>query len=454
MAESIYSLLAKFAQLNALTNRDLCKMFVMPTACRARSPRFPIVDLRFGEHIRIGHLMNTLGINAIDIDSAFIDTQFLNSMPLSSPNLIWCTKCAHFGFHSAVFQLHSYVICPAHRTPLRRTCSVCKLAIPYYLKSNSQPLFTCSHCAADLAEGLRTHKSALGLSQQAASAHREFSQLIRFLDTLPTLINACKARLGQPNTPLHVSKPDLNERGQAYRQFVSTVLASIPALSSTSQLLPVSPTGVFSTDGRKYVRKFSSLDSGLAEAQDLYRSVKRHIYRHMCRGHSTCIHAGQRALWWDIEGEKTSLFCPTAVAFLRWRMHWEGCRVPSMLDSKYKVKTFTGIVGWLAVDAPIGSILWTKPLEDWISIQLFAFALFDSFAEWQQVMHQSLSSFVWDKSISASFGKRHWACCGRGTVAEPAIFYVEPAYLKIASSCQASMSHIRRTLKLLADTKR
>jgi hypothetical protein len=454
--ESIYALLGKFGALNALSNRDLCELFV-PKHERGRGhPSFPVVDLRTSERIRKARLANLFGLDAGDLSNAFVSELFPNALQLSSPTLVWCPRCAHLGFHSAAFQLNFYRTCPVHRTPFRRACSNCGSSLAYTLSARHAPLFTCSKCGIDLASELRTHRPTLKLDDRADAILHDHVQLVRFTDTLPTLFNACKSELGRPNLPIQMGKADVFRRCSAFQQFVTDVLTALSADLANPQLAPLRPTGVFhvALESPKRPSGRAGGDEPLEEAYGIYRAVRRGIYRHVCRGHAVCIRAAQRALWWDLEGERTTSFCPTAMAYLRWRMQWEGCRIPGMLDSRGRVRTLHGILGWLSSEAPIGSALWTHSLDGWIHSQLLATALVDSFAQWQEVTAQATSTVVWRKSIAARFGKRHWACSGRGTLAEPALFYLEPAYLPIVAAPPASGAHVRRTRSLLQTIRR
>lgn len=455
-SESIYALLAKFAALNALSNRDLCELFVFKEVGRAGRSIFPKVDLRQSSSIRTGRLGNLFGIDAAAMQSAFVNDLFPNSKPLSSITLVWCSACAHRGYHSPAFQLNFYRTCPVHREELRRVCPRCKATIPYVLHaSQSEPLFTCLHCRFDLAPELRQPRHALVLDAQAQAAHRDHIELVRFADTLPTLFNACRSALGRPNLPILMSKADVFRSCGAFRQFVVDVLNAVSARSMPPQIAVLPPTGIFSSLFESPPRTNDQTrtgDLGLEEAKNLYRCIRRNVFTRYCRGHRACIHAAMKTLWWDTEGTRIDSFCPVATAFLRWRMQWEGGRVPCQLDRGRSApsREFLGLVSWLACEAPIGSSLWTHQLDAWLQLHLLACDCLDSFGEWHLLSLREKKASTWSKGIANAFRKRHWACSGRGTIDEPAMLFIEHSFMPVCAVMPASGAHVRSTRSALS----
>jgi hypothetical protein len=451
-SESAYALLAKFAALNALSNRDLCELLVLRKKRGRATPYFPKVDLRSSEHIRTGRLANLLGVDAAELQLAFVNELFPNATKLSSNSLVWCTQCAHHGFHSAAFQLNFFRTCPVHRVSLRRACPKCTARVPYALHAGeAHALFVCPQCGADFAGELRTHVPRLALDDRAQLLHRNHIELVRFVDTLPTLFDACRSALGQPGLPIQLGKPDGFRGSRAFRQFVADVLIAVSARALQPQLAALRSTAILSLPFEIPPRGTHGGvgDRALAEATAVYRCLKRKIYRHFCRGHGECIRAAMKTFWWDPEGERTGAFCPTAVAFLRWRMAWEGRRIPNSLDAPGPARTPLGLVAWLASEAPIGSPLWTHQLDAWIRAHLLACACFDSFAEWQDLAHKTHAAILWRKDVALGFRRRHWACSGRGTVDEPAMLFIEQPYLGLADPGRASGAHLRHTRTVL-----
>lgn len=139
--ESVYALLGKFGALNALSNRELCELFVPKSERGKGYAYFPTVDLRSSDRIHKVRLANLFGLDLGNLSTAFVSEEFPNALPLASPTLVWCPRCATHGFHSAAFQLNFYGTCPLHRTALRRTCPSCRAKFPYTLSARTAPLF-------------------------------------------------------------------------------------------------------------------------------------------------------------------------------------------------------------------------------------------------------------------------------------------------------------------------
>lgn len=452
--ESAYALLAKFAELNALSNRDLCEIFVIPQERGRSASWLPKVDLRSTEGLRTAQLSNLIGIDSEQLEYAFVSKLFPNAWSFSSEALVWCPVCAQQGFHSAAYQLNFCQSCPVHHLALRRACPLCKAQVPYTLNARqSKPLFTCANCGADFARKLRTVSSALYLNDRAQLIQRDHIDLIRFTDTLPTLFNACRQALGRPNLPIQIGKADFYRRSGAFHRFVADVLVAVSSSRASPQLFMLEPVASLAEISEPPMRKKGDAgEEALKEASSLYRSLKRKIYRQYCRGHASCIRAAKKTLWWDMEGERTPVFCPTAIAFLRWRMSWESSRVPSLLDAG-KPRVAYGLVAWLASEAPIGSPLWNENVDAWLRAHLLTCALLDTFAEWLDYVVHVKTQVRWTREVTQQFGKRHWACSGRGTVEEPALLFIEPPYKVISAPIPASGAHLRHSLSVLASIR-
>lgn len=149
----------------------------------------------------------------------------------------------------------------------------------------------------------------------------------------------------------------------------------------------------------------------------IYKAIKRHIFRRLIKLHKSCFKLARRALWWDIDRERIKSFCPVTTAFIRWRMHWESCCIPSLLDSQGHSKTPYGIVRWLAGDAPIGSSQWTGKFESLVHSTIFGCHCIGGFYSWLEhsTIESSNPSSKWKMNEQETFAKKHWAICGCGT---------------------------------------
>ncbi|MDI1252479.1 hypothetical protein [Thermomonas sp.] len=286
------------------------------------------------------------------------------------------------------------------------------------------------------------------LSDESAAALASHVDMIRFADQLPTLIEKCRASVNSPFMPLVLSKPDNRQRSLSFRHFVTDVLTAVSfkgSLQAQQELHLLAPISTFIETHEnenkrltqtKKVRASPSgksianaTDQKLAEATAIYRAIRRHLWRHRLCAHRACARFAMKSLWWDLEGAKTDAFCPTAVAFMRWRMHWEGRRVPSRLAERpERTAVAYGLLGWISMSAPIPSVYWSKNFEAWLNASLLAAACFDSFRAWEQrcVLDLRKGKIAWNFRDHDNYARRHWACSGRGTSFEPGLLFLEP----------------------------
>lgn len=452
--DSAYCLLAKFSRLNVLTIRETCEVFVKlnPKAgikFEKGRPHYPRVDLRFSSNLSIGRLANILKLDPASLQSGFIDTLFPNSARSSAPYLKWCSTCAGNGFHSAVYQLDFVHTCPLHKTTLLHRCRKCGSQLPYELHApTGVTLFCCPQCRADAAPTLSTPKQGFAISDESAAALASHVDLIRFADQLPTLIAKCRASAGSPHMPFVLSKPDNRQRSLSFRHFVTDVLTAVSSQGSQQAqqelhlLAPISTfvgmheiENVRGTQSKKrrvtpgVVGVANATDQKLTEATAIYRAIRRYLWRHRVCGHRACARYAMKSLWWDLDGEKTEVFCTTALAFMRWRMHWEGRRVPSRMSERpERAAVAYGLLGWISMTAPIPSVYWSKKFEAWLNASILSAACFDSFRAWEQRCATDVrkGTIVWDFRDHDDYARRHWACSGRGTSFEPGLFFLEP----------------------------
>ncbi len=471
-SESVYSLLAKFGALNALSNRELCELFVERNsyegvkAARGR-PHFPRVDLRAPHSLRLGRLSNLLKLDAAQLQLAFVNHLFPNAAELSSSFLVWCPLCAQRGYHSPAFQLNFFTTCPLHKIELRRGCSRCGATVPYELHATrSWMLFSFWHCGLDHAKGIREPRSTLAIDDRSSDLLQDHIEMVRFTDRLPTLINACRTLLGRPYLPLVLSKPDVYRRTAAFKQFVSDVLARVTLDRPWGQqeLHMLAPVAYFadylqaqeSNAPTKNQKLTQFNDISLARAWLTYRSIRRFLGRHVITGHRHCVSLAMKALWWDLEGERTSAFCPVALAFVRWRMQWEGCRIPSQLDNHQHQRVPYGLLGWISGEAPVPSSLWTKQYEAWLNGHVLGCACFDSFHGWllASIDSEKKGQLSWRLQQHRQFFCRHWAVSGRGTQDEPGLFFVEQTNDNANLMPPGGRTHRLETMTALAGIKR
>jgi len=485
-SDSIYGLLAKFGSLNALSHRELCELFVernplVGVKHAPGRPHFPTVDLRYSRGLRVGRLANLLRLDAAEVQMGFVESLFPNATELASTDLIWCPACARNGFHCCSFQLNYSCVCPLHGHTLLRRCVRCSSPVPYRLCATTRgELFCCPSCGKDLAVAFRSPRRSLEMDPDAAALFADHSEMLRFSDQLPTMINACRASLERPHMPLYVSKPDLHRRSASFRQFVADMLTSVSGCSprepqvslnpmapnytytDAAHSLPLvchSPRAAQANHAGKSVA--SESDHQLQEAWSIYRCIRRHLWRHHVCRHRRCAQLAMRTLWWDLEGETIPSFCGVALAFIRWRMQWEGRRIPSTLVASDRGCTPYGLLGWISSDLPIASVRWLPRFEAWLNAHILGAACVDSFVGWMTLSaeQEARGTLQWRRRDHESFPRRHWACSGRGSSDEPGYLFIEQLTFggqltEEVKPERYSRTHIQATRRALASVKR
>jgi hypothetical protein len=470
VGESIYSTLGKFEALNALNLQELGELFVTPkfkTSSTGIQWRYLVADLRITESISKTNLRAILKLDSEKIQSGFTETLFPNSQSLSSNELRWCPLCIKNGFHASAFQLNYVFSCPIHNVKIRMTCPKCKSPIPYMLRPQARDsLFQCWTCHHDLAPAIRMGNAVTVLKKINADALSDYVKMLRFGDQLPTLINACRNSLGKPNLPMIISKGQAYRQLNGFEQFVADVLTHIAdnQVQRQRQFHFIQPYSIFSPkeNTQKLVKATNQKETKkignqpLQEICSIYKAIKRHIFRRLIKPHKVCYKLARNALWWDIDGERIKSFCPIATAFIRWRMHWEGCRIPANLDRPGYLRTPYGLVGWLAGDAPIASNQWNKQFESWVHSTIFGCHCVESFYSWLEysTIQSSKNSQIWNVLDHEKFPKRHWAICGYGATSETSYLFMQRTSKQVDLLAKDELNHIQNTAKSISNIRR
>jgi hypothetical protein len=185
-------------------------------------------------------------------------------------------------------------------------------------------------------------------------------------------------------------------------------------------------------------------DGKLRAIYPTYCAVRRRIWRTRVAEHQSCTFSAAAKLWWDVEGEHVAAFCPTAAAFLRWRMFWEGVRVPADLFRRPRHPPF-GILGWLCDGAPIGAEQWTPKGEQWLAHRVFAMDCIRNFHEWQVLCASAVGAKAtqWSRSAAGGYCLTYWAATGNDNPSAPlrVILDGEPKYECTPSGSESSAQH-------------
>jgi len=451
--DSAYSLLAKFAYLNAFAVRDLVQIFVSGnTGKKTAILRDPQVDLRDPSYFDLPAMSVALRADLDAVKDSFLFAMLPNGKRKSADRLRWCPKCAAVGFHSPLFQLEIITGCPIHGVPLKSTCHQCGASTPYRLRRDVVEIpFSCSACHADFAPVMRAPKTrSLQLRTEHIASLQNTAELLKFEDKLiPMKLEINRELKSHGMGELVIASADLKRRQAEYTGFVIEVLDELKAEMHTAQppLPLVDITRVYrgvrceppwSMKKRKNGKPINarvsksvpaiqkSWDDMLSALYTVYNAMRRRIWSRLIQGHQSCVICAGNKLWWHMEGERTRAFCPVAEAFLRWRMYWEGCGVPQHLFQPLAKPPF-GILGWHAQAAPICPPGWSRATELWVTQHCFAQACLANFHEWVDVALANVEkgSIEWTKHATTGKFQVYWALVGHDSWRQPVRIYIQ-----------------------------
>lgn len=447
--DSIYSLLAKFARLNAMTARELADLFIS-RECGRRTAilRAPNVDLRASELFDQAAFARHLRLDNGMVANAFVLGRLVNRVRRSSSVLRWCPQCAKAGFHTSAFQLELMGACPTHGQMLRSRCPRCRSEIPYMLQASVFEMpFCCPSCAFDLAPCLReTRARPLRFRPNELAWIDHMLRLFEFEDRMIPLkleLNRRRKVLGLGE--VSIVRADWQQVQADYTSFVKQVLEYLepkpPGVQLCIDLAEVSVTTKHAwrastvpvrrpkakrIDREIALERLTSAhvkqpwDHKLQASYAVYSAVRRYLWRHVVNAHHHCIATAANHLWWRMEGESTVTICPVAEAFIRWRMHWEYCGAPRYLMAPMR-KDPMGLVSWLSSEAPICPVGWNRESEQWVSDQLLGARCFDSFQAFVDVAMKSRrrKKIKWERDANFGVCVRYWAVTGRDRPGAP-----------------------------------
>jgi hypothetical protein len=440
--ESMYCLLALFQILNVVQTNRIASEFVIPTQGTKRGlTKEPTVDLNSSERIHLHRVAQVTGLAVEQIARTFLVAAFPRSGWKGAPYLRWCPECLKSGYHALSFQIPIVHRCPGHDLQLIQRCPRCRVELPYKLHgaSTAQPMFCCPTCKFDLVQELRTSSSRAPLGKGVIDSFHADASLLELCDSLPTRTGGVLTGAESMGyRELVLSMPRSVSGLMEFADFARNVMLNLAGRPSMLNLKPsLSYAEPQPTFGKKSKPSLScgwpkhiipESDRQLIEAAAIYRRVARHLRRGVVREHRSCVQCACRRLWWPVLGSRTAALCPTAVAFIRWRMHWEGTGVPSLLLGEPRSPPL-GLVTWLAALAPVGSASWSRAMSEWLVKHVLARDLIASFDALLQQATESVKPgvMVWSRLTISEMPRTGWVCAGRGTAANPGRLYVMSA---------------------------
>lgn len=465
--QSAFMLLARFQQLNALSCTALAELFL-------RKPdRWPVkhgIDLRDMRQFDLLRMCDLMCVPLCDVAAAFLPVSSV-SRSAGPQQLMWCVQCAARGIHLAVFQSDGCKTCPVHGSPLLDRCTQCGEALMSYRLQACNfrlPLCcpTCGHnwvrspgAAGDPATRLSLVyrcKVAQGLARDWFG--RRSSNLRRLLANLRQqevretwLASAPPRGSGEDGLGGFCARVV-----QGQTEGVSNVLVHPVAFARESLETDVDHRRECIGDLPRSLAIRAS-DDVLPDAIACYKSIRRHLMRHVVQRHRRCVYTAGRYLTWRLDACTTTPFCPVAQAVLRWRTKWEGVGVPAHLFGRCE-HGLLGVLVWLSLFAPVGLPGWTPSVERWTILRVFALACLDSFSCYLEAANNgsARSGPLWMPFPAMDYPEREWVVLDAEPDRKQYRMVIAPARPRLLASLerlQAGAEHYRHHVANLHQAK-
>ncbi len=450
--ESAFSLFSKFALLNCVTAREIAQALVSRKCGRKTTlAKNPNIDLRDGSLFDINELLAIFRIKPAVAKSIFLYNLLPTAAEKSSDELRWCQLCLGRGYHTPALQMDLTTHCPIHGIALISACPRCNFSIPYRLSSPVlRNPFECPQCGLDFAPAMRyerAHVLHLRKDQLAkiARLHRFYSMQDLAIDRNEELRKVYRTA---EERGILLSRTIRTEIACRYTGFISQVMKdALQTLGPSQAELPLQKvqkhhcghcrapnwTEEDDDDSSERVRQSVPAFGASVTYTDLlptYRSVRRYVWRRAVYKHRDCIRSAIKHLWWHMEGSKTAAFCPVAEAFIRWRMFWEGCSIPTGLQAKRQLDLY-GVLYWYLTHTDPTPESWSRATRHWSYKHIFVGALLESLeGAWTMAKgHEKSGEIPWVSQEATGALDGFWAIVGDDFVDRPTSLYMNKAHL-------------------------
>ena len=345
--ESLWSLLRKFAYLNAITHDEIRRLFrhknVSQDSNQWRWKWFLRADLRSFAGLDPSKLSTIFGIGHGDLVEATVlpYVHENEAVSLTSEFLRFCPTCISQGFHTPLHQLLFLVKCSAHGDRLESRCTDCLTqTIPYKFPSvSSKDLSTCIHMLYGLSQHL-THSSVEEIRKEAADRERALLSDAKWLMK--------RTELNTPEQTVAQFVP-LGAKWRCFTRYIRRLPAYwadvMPSSCKASFNISKLPCVHIRIRSSKWSSKCETSNrdecvSNLPVLADrtwklelfrTYKAIRRYLIRSYLSHHRWCIIKVRKDVGWNRLTTWQGTTCPAANALLLWRMFWEGASQPHLL---------------------------------------------------------------------------------------------------------------------------
>lgn len=366
--ESLWSLLRKFAYLNAINHYEIRKLFKRDEVSQEVHWRWCLrADLRHFGALDPSKLSVIFGVGDNDLAEATVlrYVKEYEAGTLTSEFLRFCPTCIYRGFHSPLYQLLFLTKCPMHGKRLEVRCPKCiSPAIPYKLQFvSSKDISDCAHMRYGLSHHLM-YGSLKNIRKESVERERALLSVANWLvKRVETNISEqpvsqlIPQRASQKCFMRHIRRLP----AYWYKVFGDNpckALPTIPKVVGTHIQInhgePYRIRKAFSRFDSKASSFMKATDAGDLELYRIYKAIRRHLVQNYLRPHRHCIVRGKHIRWGYKALIRQGFVCPAVNALLLWRMCWEGLNRPNILFWPHKGP----------IEYPRPRIYWDPPTED------------------------------------------------------------------------------------------
>lgn len=306
--ETVWALSAKLAAANALSAFEISVQLGL-----SQRRKLPLVRVDPPRNARL--LGRALDCLPNQIEVAFFGGALKALHPLVCKQLRLCPACARLGHHFIIHQLCVFTTCPLHDLPLRECCPHCGVQINYDLGlSTVHGPINCPACyAPQLPVSRGGYPIAGTVSPQTIRLIARWLAFVKLLASDPSLFKTAGVMNGVKIDP-------------AFKNEQISVLR--PALSFAHSILP----------------QFRSAWLDSAQSKSLEIVYWMHAKKFL-------LYCPEKSRKWYrrfLKGQSAELApSPLILAFLYWRMTWQGSSNPYLLRRGHRLPLF-GIAQWEA----------------------------------------------------------------------------------------------------------
>lgn len=417
--ESLWSLLRKFAYLNAINYHEIRKLFKRDEVTNKLNWKWYLRDdLRHFGGLDPSKLSVIFGIG----DNDLVETTVLRYVKeyeagtLTSEFLRFCPTCIYQGFHSPLHQLLFLTKCPAHGNRLEIRCPECICpTIPYKLPFvSSKDTSNCTHMRYGLSQHLM-YGSLKKIRKESVKRERAFFSVANWLIkrvelNMPeqSVVQWVPQRASQKYFTRHIRRLP----AYWYKVFGDNPCQNLPTIPKVvgthikiNHREPYRIGKAFSRFDSKVNSSMKATDAWDIELYGIYKAIGRHLVHRYLRPHRQCIARGNRVRWRKHDLIRQGFVCSAVNAFLLWRMCWEGLdhHHPNILFRPHKRTS----------KYPRPRIYWDPPYEDlpdWALRRIFTLECVGLFHEClllSEILYRG-NSYSFHSGLVKGRRKPHW----------------------------------------------